>query len=471
MSKNNESPWQQQQQFIEKMRRERPEVLKNEKPFLDDEVLPKIGITGLPEDRPTGYIKLLPQDFIVEEVQNDETLSSIKPNDKVPEPIPKHRTLYADLIKVGISTLDAVDRLAYLLSVPETRVGFAGIKDPLAFTSQRISLPKVKFENLPDLSAESFILTNAFYGKGKILKGQLLGNRFSILVRTEKSVDRDWLKDRLLAMKENGFLNYYHSQRFGSERLSTHILGKLILQDRYKEMVKYYLTNISEYDSEISKIIRRQVCANYGQWQEMRRLMRQLPFTFKNELKIINYFISRGENYLGALHAIQDITKLSVYAYASLLFNRYLSQAAKENKPLPATLPLLIDNNRENIKIYEHWLAEDEITNLKKALEPLSFITLGQRFAPTKIFAVNVKALVLDRAVIIHFYLPKAAYATTFLMNIFRLWQGYPLPNWIDKQEYDSLKLLGLGSIEPAKERLKKFVYMPFDKIQQINIA
>lgn len=470
-----DSPWEQQQQFVARMKKERPNLLSTDRPFLDETVLPQIGITGLPPDRPEGYIKLIPQDFIVEEIQLNEQITDFKIKDGAPERIPKHRTLYANLIKVGISTLDAAARLGKNLGIPERevelRVGFAGIKDPLAFTSQRIALTRTKFEDIPPLENESFFLTDFACGQGRILRGQLLGNRFTIFVRTAKAVNRDWLTEKLFALKEQGFLNYYHSQRFGSERLSSHILGGMILRGEYEAAVKHYLTYQSPYDNNLAKTVRAQATENYGDWREMKRIMAHLPFTFSNELNILNYFIRNSANFIGALYAIREVTRLCVYAYASLLFNRYLSQMADQGKKPLEFLPLLTSDDPADQALYANWLKEDNIADIKSAVEPLTFIALKKRLVPTRVFAVNARALPLADGVITHFCLPKGSYATTYLMNMFKLWQGYPLPTWISQQEYDTLELLGVGSIAQAKERLKKFVYMPLDKLQQIQMG
>lgn len=469
------SPWEQQWQFVARVKKERPELLSTDRPFLDEKILPEIGITGLPADRPEGYIKLIPQDFIVEEIQLNEQISGFEAKDGPPERVPKHRTLYANLIKVGISTLDAVSRLGKHLSIPESqvelRIGFAGIKDPLAFTSQRISMTRTKLEDIPSIQNESFFLTDFAYGQGRILRGQLLGNRFTIFVRTENAVDKNWLTDKLFALKDQGWLNYYHSQRFGSERLSTHILGRLILQKQYEAAIKHYLTYQSPYDNNLAKTVRQQAADNYGDWREMKRLMSHLPFTFSNELTILNYFIRNNANYIGALYAIREVTRLCVYAYASLLFNRYLSRISNNDKELPQFLPLLTSDDPNDQSLYAEWLQQDNITDIKTAIEPLTFIALKKRLVPTRVFAVNARALPLADGVIVHFCLPKGSYATTYLMNMFKLWQGYPLPGWISKKEYDTLQLLGAGSIAQAKERLKKFVYLPLDKLQQIQMS
>ncbi|MDP2918264.1 MAG: tRNA pseudouridine(13) synthase TruD, partial [bacterium] len=372
--------FQKQQKFLADLKIKRPDLFTVAKIFNEDEVLPQIGITALDPKRPEGFLRLYPQDFIVEEIQTDKSLSVIEPKDTISPParggvrgggsIQQKFTLYADLVKVGISTLEAINRLASALQIPPEKIGYAGIKDGQALTSQRIALPRITYEQVRSLPLESFFLTNFFYGKGSIAPGDLLGNRFTIFVRTEKHFPRKELKEKLTLLKEKGFLNYYHTQRFGGSRFLSHILGKLILQKKYEEAVKTFLITPNYCNIKIVQGVRDRAAAKYGEWQEMKKIFSILPYTFKNEIRILEYLEQSPKNFIGALINLEDQAQFWVYAYASLVFNQYLSAAQENNFNLPDEIPLLLTNSLEEQNIYKNFLEADQIQNIREALQP-----------------------------------------------------------------------------------------------------
>ncbi|MFA4880632.1 MAG: tRNA pseudouridine(13) synthase TruD [Candidatus Doudnabacteria bacterium] len=495
--------FQKQQKYLEKMQKERPDLFEVDKLFREEEVLPQIGITTLDPKRPEGFLRLYPQDFIVEEIQKDGSLSQIEPKDNVPEkPKEEKFTLYADLVKVGISTLEVVSRLAKALEITPNKIGYAGIKDAQALSSQRIALPKIGYEKVnpvrelhsltvpanggikppsasissppptssvafsngvKDLKLEGFFLNNFFYGRGTVEVGSLLGNRFTIFVRTEKRFPREELKNKLAAIKEKGFLNYYQTQRFGGARMLSHILGKLILQKKYEETVKTFLTTPSDYNIKLIKAVRARAAENYGNWKRMREILNHLPYNFQNEIKILEYLEKYPSNFIGALIALQDQTQLWVYAYASLLFNEYLSWATENNETIPRDIPLLLSPDYQDQNFYRVLLDRDGIRDLQEALRPFKFIPIKRRFNPALIFLKNILAKSLMSGVIISFSLDKGAYATTFLMNLFKLRQGLPIPAWLNRDQIDSKKILEIGTCEPACERLKEYIFSVLD--------
>lgn len=456
--------FQEQKKKIEKLQKEKPELFVSEKLFNEDPSLPEIGIDILEPDRPVGYLRLYPQDFIVEETHDDNSISVIEPKENpVEEPDTTPYTLYADLVKVGVSSIEALNRLAKQLDIPAQAIGYAGIKDAQAFTSQRIALPKISYERIKNMKFPSFFLTNFSYGKGSIQPSNLAGNRFTMFIRTEKMVDPSWLKEKLVKLKKDGFLNYYYIQRFGGAKLQSHLLGRFILQQKYEEAIKMFLTRSVPHDILLVKKIRLGALENYGKWPEMKRYFLMMPYTFQNEIHVLEYLEKNNDNFIGALINIMDQTKLWVYAYASWLFNKYISSAIKNDRKLPETIPLLLSDKNEDQELYKIWLAEDGISGLDEALKPFKFIQLRRRLTATKIYPKNISAMSTEEGVICSFALPKGVYATTFLMNMFKLQQGLPLPAWLKTTECDTKKYLNLGTIEPAKEKLKDYIFSALD--------
>lgn len=448
--------FQAQQKYLEQLQKTSPELFMADKLFTEEDSLPKIGITGLDPNRPQGFLRLFPQDFIVEEIQGQNDSSQIESRYNLMSTPEGKFTLYADLVKVGISTLEAINRLSAAFKISPDKIGYAGIKDAQALTSQRIALPGITAQQAEKTKIDGIFLTNLYYGRGTISRTNLTGNAFTIFVRTDHEISAESIVPPFKSLKENGFLNYYQSQRFGGIRLMSHHLGRQILRGDYEGTVRLLLTQNGEYDIKLIKEIRNQARPLYGNWTKIKQLYSTLPYTFQNEIKILSYLEQQPKNFIGALIHIKDQTTLWTYAYASLLFNNILSLNATR---LPKELPLLLSDDSNDIAMYKTLLDADEIHDIKKALEPFKFIQLKKRLTPTRIFPTDLMFMSTSEGVICHFILDKGAYATTFLMNIFKLHQGLPLPSWIKMTQCDTKKYLQIGTSEPAVEKLKDYIF------------
>ena len=444
---------QKEKETIERLKREQPDLVIPASQPDEQEVLTKIGIEIPWPERSVGYLRYYPQDFIVEEIQVDGRISTIdpsRPSGKLPRPAGNF-TLFTDLIKVNISTIDAVYSLAKHLDMPPTKIGYAGLKDNVAITSQRVTIPKRSIEEATSLESKNIYISNPFYDQGFIRPGYLWGNRFTLLVRTQEKVEQTWINSQLKNLSQNGFLNFYQSQRFGTPRLQNHDFGLLVLQRKYEEAIRQFLINAGKYELPFVKALRQQAQENYGNWDKMKEIYQELPHTLQWEIKLVEYLKDNPDDYLGALHETKDMTRMLVYAYSSYLFNKRLSELAQAGQKLPKTLPLLLSPSSQDHAVYKSWLPLSS-AELLDAVKPFQYyMPLRRRQTPTRIFPKGLEGATGPGGVVVHFSLPKGVYATTFLMNLFQLQEGQPVPEWINKEEFDSLQILGQGSVENIK--------------------
>jgi len=160
-------------------------------PFLTQD-LPGVG----------GRIRLLPQDFQVEEV---------------PAYLPKGEGehLYLLLEKEGLTTREVFEFLRDQVGVPEKEIGVAGLKDKHARTRQWFSIPRRHEDALCLLeNLRGVRLLQADLHTNKLRTGHLKGNRFRILIR-EPQGGRERAEAILRVLQEKGLPNYYGPQRFG----------------------------------------------------------------------------------------------------------------------------------------------------------------------------------------------------------------------------------------------------------------
>ena len=133
--------------------------------------------------------------------------------------------LWLEVEKRNANTDWVARQLATLAGVPVRDVGYAGMKDRRAVTTQWFSIAlqeanegvRVKCQSGKDtlaLDSDPFCILQAHLHGRKLKRGTLSGNRFHIVVRNlEGSLDD--LEDRLQRVSRQGVPNYFGLQRFG----------------------------------------------------------------------------------------------------------------------------------------------------------------------------------------------------------------------------------------------------------------
>jgi len=439
--------------------RQRVPHLFEREPMVDSQkFLSGIGIELPEQNLPTAYLKLMPQDFIVEEISQDEELHTVELDSREPDFSQEGKTLFADLVKVGISTLEAQTQIAEVLGVRVQDVGYAGIKDRLALTSQAISMRNVgDSSQIPEIEEDNFFLKNFRQGKGVVANGELKGNRFIITARLQEELSQEHvsgIRKKLEEIHKEGFWNFFSFQRFGTPRLLSHRLGLHIIKGEFQETVKLFFCHSSPRELPYFKDIRSRLKERWGDWKGMKALIDQFPYHFSIELKFINHLIEHPTDFLGALHTVPDQIRLWIYAYDSYLFNRKLSQLIALGE-VPRELPLLTSFNPRDWEPYEEFLQEDGVDVPSRHYKKFPSIRIASRTWSVlqKVEIQNVAFQ--DKLAVFVFSLPKGAYATSFLMNFFTLASGLPVVPGISQEKRDAKKLFGLGSLESTLGRFK----------------
>ncbi len=118
--------------------------------------------------------------------------------------------------KTDANTEWTARRLASLAGAPVSTVGYAGLKDRHAVTTQWFSVPRPRGD-LPDwssLAADGIEVLEVHPHRRKLRRGALTGNRFRIWVR-EVDLSPTELVARLESIRARGVPNYFGEQRFG----------------------------------------------------------------------------------------------------------------------------------------------------------------------------------------------------------------------------------------------------------------
>ncbi|MCK5727341.1 MAG: tRNA pseudouridine(13) synthase TruD [Thiotrichaceae bacterium] len=149
------------------------------------------------------------EDFIVEEIP-------------IVTPEGEGEHLWLLIRKTGANTDWVAGQLAQWFGVKRHDVGFAGLKDRHAITTQWFSiyLPGKTFadlrEEIPEALASSIEILEQTQHKKKLRRGTLKGNRFTLILRDCEG-DFNQLEETLEGIKQKGIPNYFGEQRFGRD--------------------------------------------------------------------------------------------------------------------------------------------------------------------------------------------------------------------------------------------------------------
>lgn len=152
-----------------------------------------------------GRVRAQPEDFQVDEILGYQASGA-----------GEHVLL--QLRKRNCNTHDLARRIASLAGVPQVAVGYAGLKDKLAVTTQAFSVqlagrPEPEWSRLQDADVQ--VLAVARHHR-KIRRGALRGNRFRLRVR-DFAGDAGRLAERVAEVEAGGVPNYFGPQRFGHD--------------------------------------------------------------------------------------------------------------------------------------------------------------------------------------------------------------------------------------------------------------
>jgi tRNA pseudouridine13 synthase len=399
------------------------------------------------ESCPVAMLKLWPEDFIVEE-RVGESVASVTAD--TPAHNGEGATVYATLVKCGLSTIEAIEDIAKKLNIRIEDIGYAGIKDKDAVTAQRISIRRASLEGVAALRSPHFRLTEIAAGSGAIGKGSLTGNRFTIFMRTQESFfgeeETHVFNQKIEALQHFGFYNFFYLQRFGTPRLHNFAWALMILKGNYKEAVRDIICFEGERELPFFIDIRRELAKRFGDWDSMRALIEPLPLMFRHEHRMLAHLSAHPDDFRGALQQIPEQITLWMYALSSLLFNQHISNCLMRGKEPPEELPFFLSREREDYEPYKDMLQSLGIYPPSfEHLKPFPQVMIRSRKTATRDTAKIGKAEVVDGGVILQFELGKGQYATTFLSHLFTLTAGI-LPDGISMERVDTKALLG----EPA---------------------
>ncbi|WP_457641527.1 tRNA pseudouridine(13) synthase TruD [Persephonella sp.] len=384
-----------------------------------------------------NYIKKKPSDFVVDEVLN------IKLEENGEFQIFK-------LKKSNVSTIQIVRFLSKLFHIKPSEIGFAGLKDKFAVTTQYISIPfhynipetvcyiqkagkweetkkKPDFERSP-----AFCLKRLGYTDKEISLGDNSGNLFSIKIYNLTKEKRENFYKNLEIVKKYGFPNYFGEQRFGSVKGRNDFIFLYLLKGKMEKALKIYFSVKGEV-------------RNWGKWELLYRDLKGCLESYEKDLIL---GLKRGLSFEKAVRILpKNIRLMFNFAFQSFLWNEYLKKYIEKKYPFKRvpfihswklSFYLNIDD-LEYLKELNIPYTNTEYKTKDKLLENIIQGTLKEyeikkEFFGKEIIGIKVltdgirKAIVFPeqikitektkKSIRINFFLPAGSYATTFLRAI-----------------------------------------------------
>lgn len=223
--------------------------------------------------------------------------------------------------------------LSRRLGIPERSIYFTGTKDKRAVTTQNLALAASEEQvRALDLSRVKILETYRVDRAPKL--GEHAGNRFTITIRGLEASIED-VQDRVQAIQETllrhrGFPNFFGPQRFGSIRPITHLVGREIARGDIEEAVWTYIALPTRFDPANVKEDRERL----WETRDVEQAQAKIPKRFDYEHQMLQHLAKNPGDHAGALTRLPlNMTRLFVSAYQSWMFNRILTQRAKQHPP------------------------------------------------------------------------------------------------------------------------------------------
>lgn len=286
-----------------------------------------------------GRLRKDPEDFIVKEIS------------EAPPEVPDGEFSIATVWVKNWETNRLIQAMADSLGISKKAIKFAGTKDKRAITTQLMSF-RCPPDRLERLRVRDLKVSNIYRSSTDLVLGALYGNDFHVIVHDilfdQESTQRiaGECIGRMVSL--GGFPNYFGVQRFGAVRPITHLVGKQIVNRKFKEAVLTYVCEPYQKEPTAQQEKRRKLEKDL----DFESALASYPMDAMFERAMISYLIQNPDDWTGALEILPENLKMMfVHAYQSFLFNRMLSERIRRGLPLnePIEGDILLPLNKKRL--------------------------------------------------------------------------------------------------------------------------
>jgi len=374
-----------------------------------------------------GRIKQIPEDFIVEEITPDGKILEIGNKGIENKNQEEKEYVHFTLQKYNWDTMKAIKEISRRLGISHKRFGFAGTKDKRALTTQRVSLWNKKIEDLERVRIKDIKLKDFRYEDERINLGDLLGNRFTVVIRN-LGYDEEIIRERISSLMnelKGQIPSFFGVQRFGTVRPITHLVGKEILKKNFKGAVMIYLSMEFEGEDEEVKEVRKTL----RETGDFRETLKNFPKHLGYENAMLNFLVKEREkeNFIGALRKLpKKLRQMFIHAYQAYIFNKSLSEYIKRGIVVER-LPL-VGYKTEIDEITSRILNEEGISQEDFRVDSMPELSSKGEYRNCFAIVENLEIINIGddelnegkKRLTIRFSLGKGNYATVFLREVMK---------------------------------------------------
>lgn len=253
-----------------------------------------------------GTIKETPEDFLVAEIP-------------LYLPCGEGEHTFAEIEKRGITTIEALRRLAKALGIAERDMGYAGMKDARGVTRQTFSIPRVAPDRVLGLEVQGLRVLSASLHRNKLKLGHLRGNRFRLRVRGVTADAVPSASAVLSVLAKRGVPNYFGEQRYGTQG-NSHLIGAALLRGDYRGAVDALIGDAAKVTDE-----RWRAAIEAYRRGDPDESLRAFPGHCRTERDLLQRLVKQPDDWEKAFRAVHPrLKKLYLSAFQSFLFDRLL---------------------------------------------------------------------------------------------------------------------------------------------------
>ena len=178
------------------------------------------------------------EDFLVDEIPNREFAG-------------RGKYLIVHVQKQEMTTWDMVAAFARYLGTEANEIGYAGLKDKHAKTTQYLSFDARYTAALKKFRHKQIKILETFKDTKSIRMGDLAGNRFSINLYDVDNIKAGRIEKTANKIQKDGLVNYFGYQRFGKEQDALSQAKEMLAGERYIKDVKVRNFLVSVYQSHL----------------------------------------------------------------------------------------------------------------------------------------------------------------------------------------------------------------------------
>ncbi len=330
-----------------------------------------------------GIYKYNYKDFIVKEINEEGRKFEIK--EDVPISVydeSRHNYTTFNLTKINRDTFEIVRILSRVLDIPIDNIYYCGLKDKLSLSVQQFSVRGNYVKKLKKFRYKDVFVRSITPTKKPVRIGSNWGNNFTTTIRNiDPGQEKlDIIQEILKILQKFGVPNYYGLQRFGTFRPNSHLVGRYILEENYKEAFEeMVLTTYSTEDIKTQKIREKlRKTRNFG------NLFKKIPNSLNYEKMLLKSIIDHPHNYERAIKKLPSyLLRLLISSFQSYLFNKLITLRVKNGfslfQPVNGDLIGILDEENGNLtnvtylygRTYDKYLDEAISLNRARIVIPL----------------------------------------------------------------------------------------------------